>query len=312
MKRSRKAAYTGTLIFATVVLGLTSCAQNVKITAPRYALAIGAQNYLYANSLSYTIADANSMSSLLTQKGWGSVSTLVDPDSTRQGIVDAISSLAAKVESDSTVLIYFSGHGGLLEDGTTAVICPIDANFLTNSSIIDPSTVISAAQLQSMLAELPTKNVIVILDSCYSGGFVPTGGAIDSSPSNYADMPSYSAFSTALDNFGNLLSANASASGNKTPVVLSAAGSDESSYDGSASQGHGVFTYFLLQAATNGDANGDGVVTTTEAYEYTISNLMAWDNEIPQMYQYIPQDEWPLPFLPHLSGGVRDLVLFGS
>lgn len=113
-------------------------------------------------------------------------------------------------------------------------------------------------------------------------------------------MPYFSAFATALSNFGSLLVANASASGAKTPIVLSAAGTNESSYDGTVAMQHGVFTYYLLQAATNGDGNGDGVVTTTEAYAYTFAAIKAqWDS-----------DPYVIAFLPHISGGTRDLVLF--
>ena len=69
-------------------------------------------------------------------------------------------------------------------------------------------------------------------------------------------MQSFSAFSTALSNFGSLLSANASASRPEIAIVLSAAGSEESSYDGTSAMQHGVFTYYLLQAATNAGSGG--------------------------------------------------------
>jgi uncharacterized caspase-like protein len=63
---------------------------------------------------------------------------------------------------------------------------------------------------------------------------------------------------------------------------------------------HGVFTYYLLQAATLGDADGDGVVTTTEAYAYTAAAIKSqWDS-----------NTFITAFLPHISGDTRDLVLF--
>jgi helicase len=164
--------------------------------------------------------------------------------------------------------------------------------------VLDPSTVISAPQLAEMLSILPTKNIIVILDSCYSGGFVPSGSSIDGSPASYYSMASYSALGTAIGNFGSLLVANASASGGKTPIVLSAAGSAELSYE-TAELSHGVFTYYLLEAATKGDKDGDGIVTTTEAYSYASEAIKSKFDSV-----------YGASFLPHISGDTRDLALF--
>jgi uncharacterized caspase-like protein len=218
------------------------------------------------------------------------------------------------LSSDSTILVYYSGHGTLVDASWTGYyptysgvyICPWDSIEQVSTDpawgFIDASTapnLVSPAELQNWLAQAGTQNAIVIFDSCNSGGFVSSSGAIDSSPQNYSMMTSYSAFSTAMSNFGSLLSANASASGLKAPIVISAAGSLESSYDGTPSMAHGVFTYFLLQAATRGDKDGDGIVTTTEAYSYT-------SEAIKSQYDSI----FGASFLPHISGDTRDLVLF--
>jgi uncharacterized caspase-like protein len=209
-----------------------------------------------------------------------------------------ILALSSQITSNSTVLFYFSGHGTYFNG--TAYIVPYDGISDAENPVLDLSNCIAPADLNSLFAILPTKNIIVILDTCYSGGFVSPGSSIDSSPQDYSSMPYFSAFATALSNFGSLLVANASASGAKTPIVLSAAGTNESSYDGTVAMQHGVFTYYLLQAATNGDGNGDGVVTTTEAYAYTFAAIKAqWDS-----------DPYVIAFLPHISGGTRDLVLF--
>ena len=274
----------------------------------------GVQNYPNASHLTYTLNDATAISQLLSGQNW-TTKLALDSDATRADIVGDISNLAASVESNSTVLFYFSGHGNPTNDGTSGIIAPYDTEVEKNSDN-DPiyvngivqtidTTVISATQLASMLSALPTKNIIVILDCCYSGNFVSPGSAIDASPQDYSSMPSFSAFSTAVANFGSLLSANASASGQKSPIVISAAGSEEFSYDGTAAMQHGVFTYFLLQAATNGDSNGDGVVTTTEAFAYTQKAIMSWGASLTAADYALYA-----PFLPHISGGTRDLVLF--
>ena len=215
----------------------------------------------------------------------------------------------SSISSGSILLFYYSGHGTVV--GNSAVLIPYDGISATNigqpneSATIVPSKLITPTDLFNLISTLPTKNVIVILDSCYSGGFVSSGSSIDASPPDYSLMPGYSAFSTAMSNFGSLLATNASASGAKTPIVISAAGLAEFSWETNTltippDTGHGVFTYYLLQSATNGDSDGDGFVTMTEAYAYTVSSMKSgWDSN--------PSN---VAFLPHLSGGTRDLVLF--
>jgi hypothetical protein len=311
-------------------IAICSCVQEVKITAPRYALVYGVSTYqsMYLeadqyspytsttvpanfDNLSYSDDDAKSLGDLMTNQGWtvqerikGNIissdptkdATLEKP--TRQQMQTDINTLALSIQADSTVLIYFSGHGTYVNG--TAYLVPYDGISDDPSPTLHLSNCIAPADLNSMLAVLPTKNIIVILDTCYSGSFVSPGSAIDASPQDYSSMPYFSAFATALSNFGSLLVANAAASGAKTPIVLSAAGTNESSYDGTMAMQHGVFTYYLLQAATNGDSNGDGVVTTTEAYVYTSAAIKSqWD-----------ANPYVTAFLPHISGGTRDLVLF--
>ena len=293
-------------------LVFTSCTQNASsITSPRYALVYGIKNYL-ADPLTYTVADAQSIESVLESKGVPSVNMIEREDSavTKAQIKADILSLSS-VSSDSTVIVYYSGHGSYVDASwgsyyptySGAYIAPYDAvssSGLTGSTI---SNLISPSEFESWISQMGTKNVIVIFDSCYSGGFIPSTSSIDASPSDYSSMQSYSAFSTAMSNFGSLLVANASASGEKTPIVLSACGSNEESYDGTTAMGHGVFTYYLLKAATNGDSNGDGYVTMTEAYAYTAQCIKTWGASLTSSDEYVA-------FLPHLSGGIRDLVLF--
>jgi uncharacterized caspase-like protein len=291
-------------------IAICSCAQEVKITSPHIALVYGIAAAYKSSPLTYTVDDAQGMASTLAAHGWSVPigNEKEDTAVTKAQIKLDILSLAS-ASSDSTILFYYSGHGTFVDSTwgspyypahSGPYIVPYDA---VGSDGVNTTTVvnlISPSELASWFSQVATKNVIIILDSCFSGGFVSPGSAIDASPQNYSSMPYFSAFATALSNFGNLLVANASASGAKTPIVLSAAGTNESSYDGTVAMQHGVFTYYLLQAVTNGDSNGDGVVTTTEAYVYTSAAIKSqWD-----------ANPYVTAFLPHISGGTRDLVLF--
>jgi uncharacterized caspase-like protein len=316
--------FTGALLFFIVAIAvlLASCAQEVKITVPRYALSIGVQDYPNVRHLSYTRSDAISMSQTLAEQGWKS-KLILDGQATRALIVSEIGALAAAAEADSTVLIFYSGHGSPSNDGYSSVIAPYDTAMLPgNGSLVDESTVISAPQLADLLAGFATKNIMLVLDCCYSGGFVDPGSGLDASPQNFAQMPSYSALSMAVSNLGSLLASNRSFEGGKAPIVLSAAGSLEESYDGTNGQDnpygnpsavetidmeHGVFTYFLLRAAQYGDGDGDGIVTLTEAYGYTSKKIKDWYLGLPDT---VRSNYGFDAFLPHLSGGTRDLALF--
>jgi hypothetical protein len=293
------------LLFASIAaLGLASCSQEVKITAPRYALLFGIGAYAQGNDLGgVPQADADAMKTLLSSEGW-SVSENNDANATKAKIFEDIDLLAATVSPEATVLLYYSGHGD--SEGSTQYIIPIDA--IPTSGNISISGFISTEELAQALAKLPTRNVIVILDSCYSGGFVAQESSIDAAPQKAADLYGGavpSALNTAVQNFGDLLYMNSRAVG-KSPIVISAAGSAEKSWQDSDYQGytsiynHGIFTYYLLESARLGDSNGDGLVTTTEAYTYAASMINAnWNSSGSKD-----------PFYPHISGGVRDLVLF--
>jgi hypothetical protein len=181
------------------------------------------------------------------------------------------------------------------------------------------------------MAAVPARNRLLILDSCDSGGFVASDVAVDTSPANYG-YASYEDGTSekflllaALSKFNTLLAANIASFGDPEVQVLSAAGSDEFSYDGTTAMANGVFTYYLLEAGeTNsstslakGDADGDGVVTVDEAYVYTKAKINAeWNADYirnQSTWEWLYREKGCIPdFLPHISGGTGDAVLFSG
>ena len=84
---------------------------------------------------------------------------------------------------------------------------------------------------------------------------------------------------------------------------MAAAGERELSWEAGAPYGHGIFTYFLLQAPRRGDRNADGWVTVSEAYGYARDAIESeWNRALPSGSPYI--------FLPRVSGGPVDYALF--
>ncbi len=312
---------------AALSLVASSCAQPALIAQDKHALLIGIANYPPTmNSLNYPVADAELLRDLLASQHWKTEPLLIDAAATKNAIKSAIATFLSSLGPNATALIYYSGHGtvsnlaavqyysahatlsGFTGDVGDTLLVPYDFdNGPAWTGGISPS------EMSSWIDASPTKNVIFISDSCYAGGFVDSGDSTDSISSPYtswgSDTVSVSSLA-ALGDFGGLLAKNASAAGALVPIAISAAGNKESSYEdwpvgdpNNMGIDHGIFTYYLAESAAKGDANGDGYVTCTEAYTYAAKSIKTnWNDQT---------SSWSA-FYPHISGGMRDLVLFDS
>jgi len=309
------------LAFAAALIGSCSLSsQSVSTPANRYALVIGVQDYPdyngdNSNDLSYPDDDADDMATLLSAQGWtvkkrliSSSDASIDKDGspTYSNIKEAIADLST--ESDATILVYYSGHGN--SEDNTAYIIPYDG-LTTSGTGYDIAKWITPATLSSWMEAVPAKNRVLILDSCYSGGFIASANAVDTTPADYSQAQGTTAETglllAALSDFNGLLAANLTSLGERDMVALSASGSEEVSWDDGTS-GHGAFTNYLLKAAESGDADGDGYVTVAEAYAYAKANIKKnWNPEY-KYYYGSTRNEWD--FLPHISGGTGDIALY--
>ncbi|MEN6498908.1 MAG: caspase family protein [Rectinema sp.] len=277
----------------------------------KYAVIVGINDYIIypdvdRGDLSYCVADAESMQKMLEDAGW-TVTLLTtesnDPKPTKEGIKDA---LLKNVPPDTaTFLFYYSGHG-YIGSPEEAYIVPSDVNNSSSTSAFYSSLILSR-EFSVWLDSITATNKLVILDSCYSGGFVDPGDSVDSI------IDSSISTSSALDmffRFGELLAQNAAAASSDpstAPLVISAAGWAEESLE-ALPYGHGIFTYYFLQSAeTNqsgtmkGDSDGDDVLSCIEAYSYAKRQLVS-DPGISENQK----------FIPHISGGLRDFALIDN
>jgi uncharacterized caspase-like protein len=286
----------------------------------KYAVIVGINDYINSsvNDLSYCVADADSMQEMLEDAGWTvTLLTAESNESTNQYATKAaIEAALAAVPSDTaTFLFYYSGHGSI-DSSDDAYIVPSDFDGSTYASMI------SATEFSGWLDAATATNKLVILDSCYSGGFVDSGDSVDSISDIEVQQGPFTStsisMSSAMDmffRFGELLAQNAAAasSGVSTaPLVISAAGWAEESLEDYPSGNplnrginHGYFTYYFLQSAeTNsdgrmkGDSDSDNVLSCIEAYNYAKTKILA-DSDISENEK----------FIPHISGGLRDFAL---
>lgn len=148
---------------------------------------------------------------------------------------------------DDQLLIFFSGHGHLIRTSREGFIIPREAMSVTD----DPfgSSFISHDRLRNIVASIPCRHVLLILDSCFSGTFDEriVRGAADS---------------TGIKGVKRL---NPEDFENRTLFYLTAGG-DEYVDDGSD---HSPFARAFLLALRNfGDINNDGIINFLELSAY--------------------------------------------
>jgi len=296
MKRAIRSA-------ATILALLTLAACSMPEAPTRTALVFGISKYDVVKAegtipnLTWTDDDAEAMVDELSSQGWIVIDGIADTssDATNESaaglgaITDAIAGLAG---TEGIVLFYFSGHGGLV-NGESAIV--------PYGTVSTSSDWITASELTAMFKAAGLDNVVIILDSCHSGGFVEEGATVDAIPDIFGDNDggdiSYTWF---LDASGDAVEGYLSYEGDSGYVVIAAAGAGEASYE-AATYGHGIFTYALLRGAESGgaDLDGDGYVDTSELYAYCAAFIdQYWNNGSASDY------------MPHLSGTAREYALW--
>lgn len=121
-------------------------------------------------------------------------------------------------DGEARAIVYYSGHGMPDENGKEAFLLPVDGfSQMTEGAL-------STKSLYEKLGAMPSKNIMVFLDACFSGA-KRDGKMLASSR-------------------GVAIKAKTDPVGNNT-VVFSAASGDETAYP-YKSQKHGLFTYYLL------------------------------------------------------------------
>jgi TPR repeat protein len=113
--------------------------------------------------LKTAVNDANTVGQLLEQRYGFQVEYLRDHDATRFRILDAITKLRSKLGEDDNLLIYYGGHGYFDKDADKGYWLPVDAESATSPNAI------MADDLTSAIRALPSRHVLIVSDSCYSG-----------------------------------------------------------------------------------------------------------------------------------------------
>ncbi|NUQ01430.1 MAG: caspase family protein, partial [Armatimonadetes bacterium] len=214
-------------------------------------LAIGINRYAHLPEqyqLRYAVPDAEALAAALARLGNGQPYAAVHPvvltdaRATLANLKLALRDLKDSATEGDVAVVFISGHGVTADNETFY--------FPTHDVRTDDlqATALSAQDFVTALREIRARQVLVLADTCHSGGIVG-GRALDS----------------------DLLAERLNRTAHQ--MVFTAAAQDEVSI-GRETWGHGAFSYALLQAiAGEGDANRDGALSYAELRDFVTARV---------------------------------------
>jgi hypothetical protein len=220
---------------------------RAKTNRNAYAIVIGVEQYRQSlPHADFAAADARIVTEYLTKvMGYPAenVVTLLNDRALQSDMAKYFEKwLLNKVEKGATVFVYYSGHGAPNPSTGDAYLVPYDG---------DPSfisqTGYSLKRMYEALGKLPAKEIIVALDSCFSGAGGRSVLAKGARPL--------------------VITMSDIAIPKKLTVLSASSGSQISStYD---EKGHGLFTYFLLKGIKDEDiVKQDGSIAINDLFSY--------------------------------------------
>jgi len=240
------------------------------------ALVIGVSDYARLPPLP-PVADAQAMAAVLSDPALCAypperVLLLQDASATKAAILAALDRIAANARDSSTILLYFSGHGALVDDGTRCecYLMPVEATWRTPEMLAE--TAISGAELSAKLKTMRGARAITILDCCRAAGMVEPGAS-----------------------FGRQLSPRAIAllGRGRGRAVLAASQTTGLAYAGSDDE-HSVFTRHVL-AGMRGSANGTGgVIRICDLFHYVQQRMAAEQPDQQPVFKAELEENFPV------------------
>jgi len=234
-----------------------------------YALIIGNQDYYKWPTLETPTNDAYKTGEILTKKYGFTTKVLIN--ATRSEIFKALEAYKDVLNDQDNLLVYYAGHGDFETKLEHTYWVPVDGE------IDSKAYWISTFDITSQIDIIPAKHVLVISDSCYSGGLTISAiarrlpGMSEKSVRDWIDAVSKKSSRTVLT------------SGGKTPVL-----------DGGGS-GHSVFAKALLNVLETNDGIIEGIVLYSQIKDKVIKSAKQYNFE--QVPSYAP-----LKFANHEGG----------
>jgi hypothetical protein len=243
----------------TLEIEKTKQIKNIStITGTKWAAIIGISKYKDTRipSLRYAAADAKSFYDWAISPDGGKyapamVKLLIDADATGANIKTALFDWLAQAIQEDTVTLFFAGHGSPQspDHPENLFLLAHDTQYDSISTTGFPMWDIETALKRFIKA----KKVIVITDACHAGG---VGRAFDIARRDGRGLKTIT-ISSSLQSLSTI---------SDGVCIISASDDNQFSQEGLQwGQGHGVFTYYLLEGLKGkADYNKDGLVTLGE------------------------------------------------
>ena len=222
-----------------------------------YALVIGINRYPPpVQQLKTAVHDAEAIAKDLQDLYGFRVTLLRDGEATRARIITAIRGYRNSLGPNDNLLIYYAGHGFSDKEADKAYWLPVDAD-----SVESPNAII-ADDLTTDVRVQNARHVLIISDSCYSGGLTRD---VDTRP------PTVEQQAYVLK----MLSGKSR--------TLMASGGDEPVSDKGA-DGHSVFANAVLQALEHPDQT---MFTASDLFYHSIRQRVAGNSAQTPEYEFI-------------------------
>jgi uncharacterized caspase-like protein len=225
----------------------------------KWALVVGIDTFedKRAPALSFAVKDSRDFVGYLEGHNGGQfkpdhVLHLENGDATLRGIREGLGRLRESAQRDDLIVIYIASHGSPRERDPNGVsyVVTHDTN-LQDSATLYASSLQMIDLVQTINREFKARRVVLILDTCYSGGALESAGSsgkrgleVVLPDSLSPDAPASASFSEA---FKNLIVG-------KGRAVITASRADEVSWESPALQ-NGYFTHYLIEVLGSAPRN---------------------------------------------------------
>ncbi len=246
-----------------------------------WAIVIGVSEYHDRDlRLRYADKDAQLFYGFLKSPKGGSIpddqiELLTNLNATRANILRSISEKLRRAFDDDQVIIYIASHG--VPDEVSGELYFLGTDADPNNVV---GTGIAQSDIEKAIGGARARKVIMFADACHSGGL--------------GISPRLSARGSEATLTNRLLSKLAEV--RDGIVIFTASSSSEYSQEGERWQGHGVYTYHLVDGLKGGaDLDGDGIVGIRELYEHVYRRVAddTGGRQHPALSGRFPND-WPV------------------
>lgn len=226
------------------------------IRGQKYALIIGISRYRNSNAipnLDYAHMDARSIYEFLQQPAAGGFTRdnmllLSNEDATLASIKQALTNFVTKASTNDLLLIFFAGHGA------PDRFAPENLYVIAHDTYVDdmPKTALAMPELLRYVEQnIRSKRVVLLMDACHSAG-LSSGGTRD-----------------LANNLSNLYLEKMLYQEEGRAIITSSDVNERSHESKKWGNGHGVFTYYVLEGLKGGaDSNQDHFVSVGELFRY--------------------------------------------